>query len=93
MSKFDDFVTAAQENDAALNAALDNILADETNILKEIEDLKAQIGTGTGVLTPAQEQALDSIQTKMAASVKRAKDAAAAITDLPAPPPPPVSSK
>lgn len=85
MSKFDDFVAAATANDAKLTAALDNIIADEKVLLKEIKDLKDQLSAGSG-LTPAQEAQLDAVIAKMTNNVSKADGIAADVPDLPAPP-------
>ncbi len=89
MSKFDDFVTASTSANTALASALDNVIADQANLLQQIVDLKNQIGTGT--LSPAQEQQLDSIIASQTAVVNKATALAAQVPDLPPPPPPPGS--
>ncbi len=91
MSKFDDFVTASTAANGALSAALDNIVADEANVLQQLQDLKNQVGQGTGTLTPAQEASLDAAITQLNASVTKAQSIASSIPDLPPPPPPPGS--
>ncbi len=75
MSKVSEFAVA-------VNAAFDNIKADEAGLAKMIQDLKDQISAG---LSPEDQAALDAV-------LVRANEIAAAVPDLPAPPPPPTPS-
>ena len=87
MSKITDFATAVEATLVTVNASLDNIVADEANLAKQIQDLKDQIASGASTLTPADQAALDLAATNSATLAARTKAIADAVPDLPAPPP------
>jgi uncharacterized phage infection (PIP) family protein YhgE len=86
MSKITDFAVAATAALTQANTSLDNIVADEANLSKQIADLQAQIANGSSVLTPEDQAALDAVGVSASALADRTKTAADAVPDLPTPP-------
>jgi hypothetical protein len=87
MSAISEFATKANAAFTTVNAALDNIVADEAALAKQISDLQAQIAAGNSVLTPEDQAALDGVVTAGTALAAKVQSIADAIPDLPAPPP------
>ena len=87
MSAVSDYATKANAAFTTINDSLDNIVADESNLSKQIADLKAQIASGGSVLVPADQTALDTLATAGEALAAKTKAMADAVPDLPAPPP------
>lgn len=80
-----DFVAAVNAAFATVNTSLDNIVADEANLLQQIKDLGTKI---TG-LDPDEQTALDTVVKSATDLVARTQATADAVPD--APPPPPVA--
>ncbi len=79
------FADSANAALAQANSSLDNIVADEANLSKQIEDLKALLGSAD--LTPEQQALLDSVSTAASSMAARTKAMADAVPDTVAPPP------
>jgi hypothetical protein len=86
MSKVIDFAAAATAALAQANVSLDNIIVDETNLAKQIQDLKDQIANGESVLSVEDQAALNAVVVSATALADRTKTAADSVPDLPAPP-------
>ncbi len=84
MSQVSDFAAATQAAFAQVNASLDNIVADETNLNKMIQDLKDQLSKSG--LSQADQDALSAVSSAAAAMVARSKSIADGVPDLPTPP-------
>jgi t-SNARE complex subunit (syntaxin) len=89
MSVFTDFAAKVQAQFDATNTSLDNIVADEANLAKQITDLAAQIAASPSTLVPADQTALDTLVTNATTLASKTAGIAAAVPDLPAPPPTP----
>ena len=87
MSAVSDYAAKANAAFTTINDSLDNIVADESNLAKQITDLKAQIAAGGSTLTPADKTALDTLATAGETLAAKTKSMADAVPDLPAPPP------
>jgi seryl-tRNA synthetase len=87
MSQVTDYTTKVQAQFDATNASLDNIVSDEANLAKQITDLAAQIAASPSTLVPADQAALDTLVTNATAVAAKTAGIAAAVPDLPAPPP------
>lgn len=83
MSAVTDFAAAVQIQFDVVNTALDNIAVDETNLAKQIQDLKDQIAVGGSVLTPEDQAALNLVVTNATALATKTKTTADAVPDLP----------
>lgn len=77
-----DFVQAVQTAFDTVNTNLDNIVADEANLLAEIQAFKDRGDS----LSPEAQAALDSLVTNAQSLVSRTKSAADSVPDAPAPP-------
>lgn len=66
------------------NQSLDNIVADEANLNKQIQDLKALLGNET--LSPEAQAALDKVATASEALAAKSKSLADAVPDSVEPP-------
>lgn len=86
MSKITDFAMKVQTQFDAVNVSLDNIVADEANLAKQISDLKDQIAAGGSNLTPEDQAALDLVDSNATAAAAKTKAIADAVPDLPSPP-------
>ena len=89
MSAITDFAAKTQTQFDDITASLANIVADEANLAKQITDLQAQLAAGSSTLTPADQAALDTVVANATALASKTADIAAAVPDLPAPPPAP----
>jgi flagellar hook-associated protein FlgK len=89
MSAVTDFTAKVQKQFDDTNTSLDNIVADEANLAKQITDLAAQIAASPSTLVPADQTALDTLVTNATAVAAKTAGIAAAVPDLPAPPPAP----
>jgi len=87
MSAVSDYAAKANTAFQTISDSLDNIVADESNLAKQITDLKAQIAAGGSTLTPADQTALDTLATAGEALAAKTKTIADGVPDLPAPPP------
>ncbi len=87
MSAISDYAVKANNAFTTINTSLDNIVADEVNLAKQISDLKSQIASGGSVLTPEDQTALDTLATAGDALAAKTKTIADGVPDLPAPPP------
>ena len=87
MSAVSDYAAKASFAFTEINASLDNVVADEANLAKQIADLKTQIGAGGSVLVPADQTALDTLAAAGDALAAKTKTIADGVPDLPAPPP------
>ncbi len=85
MSQISDFSTAVQAAFAEIGTSLDNIVADEANLAKQIQDLKDQLSAG-GSLSPADAAALQTVADAAKAMSVKTKSIADAVPDLPPPP-------
>lgn len=88
MSAISDALAQTQAALAEVGVALDNIAADEANLAKQIQDLKDQINNSDSVLTPADQEALNTALATAQAMSTKTKGIADSVPD--APPPPPV---
>lgn len=87
MSKVvDDFVASVTTAFASVNSSLDNIVADETNLAKQITDLQTQL-TNSGTLSDADTAALKTMADAANAMVAKTQGITDAVPDLPTPPP------
>ena len=86
MSKLTDFAATVQTQFDAVNVSLDNIVADEANLAKQISDLTAQIAAGGSNLTTEDQTALDKVNANATALATKTKAIADAVPDLPSPP-------
>ena len=87
MSAVSDYAVKANTAFTNINTSLDNIVADEVSLAKQISDLKSQIAAGGSNLTPEDQTALDTLATAGDALATKTKTMADAVPDLPAPPP------
>lgn len=87
MSKITDFAMAVQTQFDTVTGSLDNIVADEANLAKQIQDLKDQIAAGGSTLTPTDQAALDLVVTNATALAAKTKSVADNVPDLPTVPP------
>ena len=77
MSAITDFKDKVDAAFTTVNANLDNIVGDVANLNKQIQDLKAQLGS----LSPADQAALDAVAAEAQAVVDRTKTVADATPD------------
>ena len=92
MARVDDKITAfaAQVNDALaqVNTNLENVVADEQALAKQIADLQAQIANDPGSdLSPESQALLDGIVTTSASAAAKTKQMADSVPDSVTPPP------
>jgi predicted phage tail protein len=87
MSKVTDFAAATKETLDQVITSLNNIVIDEANLAKQIQDLKDQIANGGSSLTPEDQAALDAVTVSATTIAARTKEIADAVPDLPVPPP------
>ncbi len=85
MSQISDFSTAVTAAFAEIGTSLDNIVADEANLAKQIQDLKDQLIAG-GTLSATDLAALKAVSDNATAMAAKSKSIADAVPDLPPPP-------
>ena len=75
------FKDAVDAQFVAVGASLDNIVADEASLAKQIQDLKDQIAAGTSVLSAEDKAALDGVIASATSLVTRTKAVADAVPE------------